>query len=259
MTMQPPRRRHARPAATTVVCAGLALAASAGCGNSTLDIFNPDLGLLAHWALDESDTGSVVVDSSGFGLDATPAASAPTPVRDVPPVHFSDPFSLSFDGAEQWVNAGNPPLLNAGGSISIAAWVRATNVTGYHNVLAHGWRNNPNEDLALRIRDGNYEFTYWNSANHAATAPGADADVGAWIHLCGVFDGAEYRIYRNGALAASTADTTAAPPNIDAPWAIGSRAPQPDALERLFEGQLDDLRVYGRALGDGEVAALYRR
>ena len=77
--------------------------------------------------------------------------------------------------------------------------------------------------------------------------------------LCGVFDGNEYRIYRNGALAASTADPTAAPPNVDTPWAIGGRAPQPDSLERLFEGQIDDLRVYGRALSAAEVEALSRR
>lgn len=245
-------------ATTATVCAGLALVV-AGCGNSTLDLFNPDLGLLAHWAFDESEAGSVVADSSGFGLHATPATSPPTPSRDVPAVRFSNPYSLSFDGQGQWVNAGNPPLLNAGGQISVAVWIRAANVVGYHNILAHGWRNNPNEDVSLRIREGSYEFTYWNSVDHVASAPIADSDVGAWIHLCGVFDGSEYRIYRNGALAASTADTTAAPPNIDAPWAIGARAPQPDSLERLFEGQLDDLRVYGRALTAAEVEALYRR
>lgn len=259
MTIQPPGPRQIRRAARAVACAGFALLAVAGCGDSTLDLFNPDLGLLAHWAFDESDAGSTVSDSSGFGLDATPAASPPTPTRDVPPVHFSDPFSLSFDGQDQWVNAGNPPLLNAGGAISIAAWVRVGNVIGYHNVLAHGWRNNPNEDVALRIRDANYEFTYWNSTDHAASAPMAAADIGVWIHLCGVFDGSEYRIYRNGVLAASTADTTAPPPNIDSPWAIGGRAPQPDNLGRVFQGQIDDLRLYGRALSDGEVAALYRR
>ena len=73
------------------------------------------------------------------------------------------------------MNAGNPPLLNAGGPISVAAWVRTANVTGYHNILGHGWRNNPNADVSLRIRDGNHEFTYWNSMDHVATAPIADS------------------------------------------------------------------------------------
>ena len=249
---------RARRSVSAVACVGFALLAGAGCGNSTLDLVDPDLGLLARWAFDESEPGSIVADSSGFGLHATPVAN-PTPSRAVPPVHFSNPYSLSFNGQDQWVNAGNPTLLNAGGPISIVAWVRAANVAGYHNILAHGWRNNPNAEVSLRIHDGTYEFTYWNSIDHVAIAPIPDADVGAWIHLCGVFDGSEYRVYRNGALAASTADTTAAPANIDVIWAIGARPPQPELPERLFDGQIDDLRVYGRALNAGEVEALYRR
>ena len=100
---------------------GLSLAAGGGCGNSTLDLFDPDRGLLGHWAFDESEPGAVAMDSSPFGFHAMPSADPPTPTRDVPPVHFPDPFSLSFSGTDQWVNAGNPPLLNAGGPISIAA------------------------------------------------------------------------------------------------------------------------------------------
>jgi hypothetical protein len=259
MTTPPPKPLRAPLSARAVACAGLALLAGAGCGDSTLDLFNPDLGLLAHWAFDESEAGSVVLDSSGFGLHATPSTNPPTPTRDVPPVHFPDPYSLSFNGVDQWANAGNPILLNAGGPISIAAWVRAADVSDYRNVLAHGWRNNPNHDVSLRIHAGNYEFTYWDSADHFASATIADSDLGTWIHLCGVFDGSEYRIYRNGELAASTVDATAAPADVDAPWAIGGRAPQPDNLGRVFHGEIDDLRVYGRPLSAAEVAALHRR
>lgn len=258
MTIPPQDHERARRSATAVACAALALFGGAGCGDSTLDLFSPDRGLLAHWAFDESEAGSIVADSSGFGLHGTPIAN-PVPSRDVPPVHFVNPYSLSFNGQDQWVNAGNPTLLNAGGPISIAAWVRAANVTGYHNILAHGWRNNPNAEVSLRIHDGTYEFTYWNSVDHVATAAIPESDVGTWIHLCGVFDGSEYRVYRNGALAAATADTTAAPANIDVNWAIGARPPQMDSLDRLFEGQIDDLRVYGRALSAAEVEALHRR
>jgi len=244
---------------TTLLGGVWMLLATGGCGNSTLDLFDPDRGLLGHWAFDEAEAGAAAVDSSPFGNDAMPSADPPTPTRDVPPVHFPDPFSLSFSGTGQWVSIGNPPLLNAGGAISIAAWVRLASTDGYHNVLAHGWRNNPNHDVALRIYNGNFEFTYWNSVDHVARTPISASDVGSWVHLCGVFDGSTYFIYRNGALAASAADAATPPANIDTPWAIGGRAPQPDSLERLMDGEIDDLRLYGRALTAGEVDALYRR
>jgi len=239
--------------------AALTLVAAGACGNTTLDIYDPDLGLLAHWAFEEGQAGSTVLDASGFGLDGAPSANPPTPTGDVPPVHFPNSFSLSFNGVDQWIDLGNPPLLNGGGVISIAAWVRATNTDGYRNIVAHGWRHNPGADVSLRIHDGNYEFTYWDAVDHVAIAAVPAADLGAWVHVCGVFDGNVYHLYRNGALAASTPDATVPPPNIDARWAIGARAPQPDFLERLFVGEIDDVRIYGRALRAGEVEALYRR
>jgi hypothetical protein len=49
------------------------------------------------------------------------------------------------------------------------------------------------------------------------------------------------------------------PANIDAVWAIGARAPQPDSLERLFIGEIDEVRIYGRGLSPAEVEALSRR
>ncbi|HEX2657349.1 MAG TPA: LamG domain-containing protein [Polyangia bacterium] len=243
----------------TLALAVLSSAVGAGCGDATLDLFDPDLGLLAHWALDERQAGSVAVDSSGFGLDATPSANPPTPTSDVPSVTFHDPASLSFNGQDQWLDVGNPPLLNAGGKISIAAWIRPTSIDGYHVVLAHGFRNSPYFELSLRIKDGRYEFTYWNTVDHEGAADIPASDVGTWVHLCGVFDGGQYILYRNGIQAASTADTSTPPANIDAPWAIGARIAPPDPPSRLFQGGVDDVRVYGRALSAAEVGALARR
>jgi hypothetical protein len=93
-----------------------------------------------------------------------------------------------------------------------------------------------------------------------ASVPVPDEDLGAWVHLCGVFDGASYRVYRNGVLVVSTSSTTPPVAAISAIWAIGARAPQtPGDATDFLQGQIDDVRVYGRALSDAEVEALYRR
>jgi hypothetical protein len=235
------------------------LLAGGACTDATLDLFDPDLGLLAHWALDESQPGSIA-DSSGFGNHGTSSANPPIPTRDVAPVHFADPYSLSFNGQDQWIEMGNPPLLNIGGPTTMAAWVRPTTVDGLRSVLAHGYVWNPDHDFALRINSGSYQFTTWNGSDHNALAPIPASDLGAWVHLCGVFDGAAYYVYRNGALAASTADATMPPVNIEATWAIGARAPQQGGgIDYPLQGQIDDVRLYGRALRAAEVEALYRR
>ena len=233
-----------------------------GCGDSTVDVFDPDVGLLAHWALDEGQAGDAVADSSGFGLDGTVSTNPPIPSQDVPPVHFPDPYSLSFNGQDEYVVFGNPPILNLGGPITIATWVRATGTDGYQDIVAHGYTPDQSQDVALRINSGSYEFTYFDfqaGMNHDATVTIPPSDLGAWVHLCGVFDGSNYLVYRDGALAATTPDTTAPAANINALWAIGARAPDSAAAARFLAGKLDDVRIYGRALTAAEVQALYQR
>ena len=236
------------------------LLSGGACRDTTLDLLDPDLGLLAHWALDEAQAGSIALDSSGFGNHGTLSTNPPMPTPDVPPVHFRDPYSLSFNGQDQWIEMGNPPLLNLGGPISMAAWVRPTAIDNYRNVVAHGYRWTPDYALALRIYSGAYQFTYWDGSDHLASAPVPASDLGAWVHLCGVYDGATYAVYRNGTLAAATTDTPVPAANVDAVWAIGARAPQPTGgANYLLQGQIDDVRIYGRALTAAEVEALYRR
>ncbi len=246
-TQYRPRRRAACGTQSAVmVSVGVAILAGGACTNTTLDLFDPDLGLVAHWALDETQPGSTAVDSSGFGSEGTPSANPPTPTANVPPVHFHDPYSLAFDGTDQWIDFGNPAILNLGGPISIAAWVRPTALDDYRDVVAHGYRWEPSYNLALRIYSGAYQFTYWDSVDHMASAPVPAGDVGAWVHLCGVFDGASYYVYRNGALVGSTSDATVPVTVSGAIWAIGARAPQPTGGANYFlQGQIDDVRIYG--------------
>lgn len=234
------------------------------CSNTTLDLFDAPLGLLAQWKLDEAEAGAQVIDSSGFGNHGTPKGSFPVPSSDVPPGHFSNPHSLSFNGTDQWIEIGNPPLLNTGGAISLAGWVRPDDISANltHNLIAHGYEWEPEKhDLALRISKGKYQFTAWkDNFDHDATMTIPDADLGTWVHLCGVFDGSTYYLYRNGEPVKSTADTFQPPANIDAIWAIGGRAPQPTGgVDYLMKGLLDDIRIYGRALSAAEVQTLYRR
>jgi hypothetical protein len=238
-------------------CLGVILFAGGACTKNTLDLFDPDLGLLGHWALDESQAGSTAVDSSVFANPGHPSDNPPVPTQETPPVHFADPFSLSFTGENQWIDLGNPPLLNNGGPVSMSAWIRATAIDGARNIIAHGYRYSPDYDLALRIDLGTYAFTLWDGLiNHRAAASIPSDDVGKWVHICGVFDGTSYYLYRNGVLAAATVDATLPPQGVDTAWAIGAH---PATTDRQFQGQIDDVRVYGRALLAAEVDELYRR
>lgn len=246
---------------------GICVLVLTGCGKPTLNIIDADLGILAHWPLDQPGAGDLQPDTSGFGHHGSPSANPPVPTQVVPAVRFDNPRSLSFNGVDQWVDFGNPALLDTGGLMTVAAWIRpGDNGPGAHDILAHGYHNAPDTEVALRVIDGQYGFVFWDGADHGAAAPASPADIGKWIHLCGVFDGNAYHLYRNGALIASTPDSTRVT-SVPAPWAIGARAPAAPGdggagwagPDRFFTGDVDDVRIYGRALGAAEVDALYRR
>jgi hypothetical protein len=119
-----------------------------------VDLYNPDLGLVAHWALDESQPGSTAIESSGLGSHGTPSANPPTPTTDVPPVRFGNPHGLAFNAEDPCEDLGNPGISNLGGPISLAAWIRPIVLDDCRDVVAQGHRWEPSYALALRIYSG---------------------------------------------------------------------------------------------------------
>jgi hypothetical protein len=175
-------------------------------------------------------------------------------------VGFDNPRCLAFDGLEQLVDLGNPETLNVAGGVSIAAWGRPLAVDGYRYIVAHGFRWMHDQELSLRINDGYYEFLSWSGPGqeHWARAELSAGDIDNWHHLVGVYDGRAYRLFRDAVLVAEQEDSFAPTP-VDAPWAIGGRSATMPMETRYFEGLIDEVRIYGRALSDEEVRALFRQ
>jgi hypothetical protein len=260
------------------------------CGETTVSIYDLpdagveagpppvdlDAGLLAHFPLDETEPGALALDVSGNEHHGTPSPSPPTPASSVPPTGFANQRSLGFSGTEEFLDLGNPPGLDISGAVTLSAWVRLLALDGFRNIVAHGWHHMPNEELALRVQGVGalplelggvespfYEFVAWDGVDHRASAPVPEGDLDSWHHLCGVYDGERYRLYRDGELLAEQADPVA-PMHVEEAWAIGARGvpdrTMPETFDpRYFEGMIDEVRIYGRALSDDEVRALFRR
>ena len=74
--------------------------------------------------------------------------------------------------AEQLLDLGDPDTLDVSGEVTICAWIRPRAVDGYRNIVAHGFRWDPDQELVLRIQEGQYEFLAWSGAlqDHVARA-----------------------------------------------------------------------------------------
>ncbi len=134
--------------------------------------------------------------------------------------------------------------------MTLEAWVQPTST--------NRWRT-----VALKEQTGNLVYAlYGNNSGQRASANlflgGSEAEArsagqlpaNVWTHLAATYDGATIRLYVNGTLSGSTTATGSLPASTG-PFRIGGNA----IWDEFFSGQLDDLRLYNRALSATEVQA----
>jgi hypothetical protein len=208
--------------------------------------------LLAYWPL---DTGASDI-AGGYHGTLSNGAFINTPGR-------YGAGCLELDGTNDYVALGDPAGLQITGQITIAAWVKPDATNGLRNIVNKGHDNSttPNGEITLRINAGAYQTGYWAgsagsviAAGPASGANSAAADIGTWHHLAGVWDGATWRLYRDGVQIASAASATGAVTVPTVGWAIGARG---TGTERFFDGQIDEVRIYNRGLSALEINSLY--
>jgi hypothetical protein len=206
---------------------------------------------VSRWTLNGNAT-----DSAGGGNNGSPTGA--------PVFTASGPDgtgqALTLNGTSQYVAIGNPANLQivTPSQITMSAWVKPTVTDGLRNILNKGHNLTPSGEVTLRIQAGALETGTWNGTNFVASAPGA-ATLNQWQHICGVFDGGAWRLYKNGTQIASLA-TAQGPSSVagsaaaNNAWSIGSRG---GSAERCFGGQIANVAIYNRGLSAAEVTALY--
>jgi len=201
-----------------------------------------DPDLVGYWKLDET-SGTTAYDASGNGQDGT-LNGDPQWVAGILG------GALEFDGDGDYVDIGNDPIFNITGQITVACWIKVSQFTiGWQAIFTMG------DDSWRLQRQTTTDNLCWACSGVTGT-PGdwwlyGDVNVndGEWHHTVGVYDGSKHYLYVDGELDAfkEASGTT----NISSyPVMIGANAQQSG---REFEGIMDDVRVYKRALTEAEI------
>ncbi|HUU18755.1 MAG TPA: LamG domain-containing protein [Sedimentisphaerales bacterium] len=205
-----------------------------------------DLGLLGWWKFDEGQ-GSVAFDWSGHSNHGTLVGGPQWVAGNID-------GALEFDGTDDYVDLNDPLELQIMGNITLAAWIKSDDVGGERNIIAKGYVFDPHGEIRLQLNGSNYNFGSLDSGGqHEVSDDSADADIGKWVHLAGTYDGSLWNLYRNGQLVNSAEDSVGAVP-VAVGWSIGSRGG--DMIDQLFDGLIDDVRIYNRALTQAEIAEI---
>ncbi|RIH84125.1 Protease 1 [Calidithermus terrae] len=157
--------------------------------------------------------------------------------------------------------------LGQGGSFSYSVWVRPlTNndqwILGQNNGNgSQPWAalvvGNPN---ALGGTSGRVSFVLTGSGPTLTVADSASVSTSAWAHYVVTVSSSggqtTVKLYRNGAQVATvSANGSYANPSSANNFLMGNAAL--NNTSAVFRGLMDDVRVYNRALSDGEIQALY--
>ena len=208
-------------------------------------------GLTALWKLDEP-SGSVATDSIG-----SHHGNLMNGAKWIPDAGYYG-GALNFDGLDDYVDLKNMDAPNGIG-LSISLWYNAdtfennpdarfiSKAKGVHE-SAHNWMLSTYEATSLRFR------LKTNGHTSALVSPPGNVSTGKWQHIAATYDGQYMRLYRFGVQIASLAKTGSVDHDSTTGVALGG---QPAGTgQRNFDGSLDDVRIYNRALTVTEIRAI---
>ncbi|MFO0968009.1 MAG: Calx-beta domain-containing protein [Gemmataceae bacterium] len=171
--------------------------------------------------------------------------------------------AFSFNGTNGWAALGDPSSLAFTSSLSIEGWIKVNAFSSSGGVILFRGDDRPGLDpyILSADPDGTLKF------HVQSLTTGSDLKIplatGQLIHVAATLDDAtgSMSLYVNGVLAAQTV-TTARPfgpldPTQQPGVGIGN-SNAPSNYNVPFNGLIDELSVYNRALTPGEVFGIYK-
>lgn len=224
----------------------------------TLHVEDPtENGLLAYWKFDEGTNSGSIIDSSGKGNTGVRRGGAGAmwtgaSGTGMTMLQFENPYVMRFSGTGNVIrvpSASNLQDWTTGYSYSI--WMRRMAISGSEQVIM-SYGSESNQGVAMNLY--NNRPTFWLPGGDQYMQGTAITDTN-WHHLVGSFDNANntIKLYVDGVLDASAVETDT-PGTPTSSFLIGSAT---DNSTRVFQGFLDDARVYNRALTATEARNLY--
>ncbi|MFH1571494.1 MAG: LamG domain-containing protein [Gemmatimonadota bacterium] len=160
--------------------------------------------------------------------------------------------AFAFDGLDDHVVIPNHAALNPARELTVEAWVYAAGKQGQQRDIVSKDGEGFQRQYALILTERNWFRARVGVPSGFATCDGLTrARPNTWYHVAMTYDGSELRLYVNGILD-GVRSVSGALITTGQPVRIGGGAP--GAWSPLyFQGQIDEVRIYDRALSAAEV------
>lgn len=206
-------------------------------------------GLVGYWSFNAPDLHwptSVAYDRSGAGNNGSIVNMS----NSSSPVAGASGQALNFDAVNDHILVPNSTSLNITGPITMSAWIKP-NSFGQNNFGRIVHKDGVNGYIfSLNNSSITNGLLFYSGGVNASTSN--VITLNRWQHVASVFNGSTVTLYVNGVAVSTQAQP--APTASTASLGIGIRPA--DSL-RGFDGIIDEVRIYNRALSDSEMKQLY--
>ena len=205
-----------------------------------------DYGLAGHWDMDEG-SGSVINDKSGNNNHGT-LANGPKWTKG------KNGGALQFDGKDDYVQTNSNINISSGNQWSVEFWIRP-NIIAWKNLAGS---NLGYHELSLRS-NGSFMYRWLGGTESKEFAMAVSPSVNNWYHVVFVANASghenEINVYGNGQSSITGWSTI---PN-GGGTGLDIRRIARSADTRFFNGKIDGVKIYNRALSAEEVRYHYNQ
>jgi hypothetical protein len=206
-------------------------------------------GLVGHWTMaQDSLKGSLLADKTPYENDGTIYGATFTTDR-----KGQANKAMSFNGSNNYIDCGNNSSLDITDEITISAWIKYDGNDNETIVQKNG-SNYYSGDYNLRMYGNGLSFGLMIEGVFMGARTNSLPTAGVWHHCLGTYNGNVMRVYLdmlpgNNLITSGTIDSSP-----DEHLFIGKRIISP---YMFFNGLIDDVRIYNRALSEEEITLLY--
>lgn len=215
-----------------------------------LSCWKNDPNLLAWWHLDET-TGTTAKDATTNGHDGT---------IDTVKLGVKGVWGTGFEFKNGRVKINKLGKLNITKAITISAWIKPTSLPGVgankkdHHFIVN--RHGASDFYRLSMKNTGDTMMVLESSMPISSFPKFSSSklaLSKWNHVAATYDGATTKIYLNGVLENQNAIKAAIKGSTSGWVELGNN----DVKGRGYEGAMDEVRLFDRALNATEVKNEY--
>ncbi|MCK4891113.1 MAG: LamG domain-containing protein, partial [Candidatus Pacebacteria bacterium] len=206
-------------------------------------------GLVGYWEFDEG-TGQTAYDGSDSSNNGQLGSTASSDDNDPSwTASGKNGGGMEFDGVDDYVNAGSGASLKPV-NVTYELWFNTNVSTGQwiinkYQELSEGW--------GIRIASN---VSIYDDINNDDTTRYATAiNTGQWYHVVATMNNLENKLYLDGVLIGSGESSTGNFASFSGTTYFGQRG----NATNYFNGSIDSVRIYNRALSADEVRYHYNR